>query len=180
MRLLAVRLDPESWPAQRPDYQIVTPIQLRGSVRCVHGTTPKHSMAESAQNELAHKDPLYRCVILASFFRTHKWITYKVFVTGVPVNIHRNLARSWATTLLARVALKYNTRWVWSPDTYSWMTHRFRTNWASSSTTRYHFIRARIPLKRQHEVDKWIRYRSVITHARPDILLHLQVQRKGL
>ena len=27
-------------------------------------------------------------------------------MTGVPVNIHRNLARSWATTLLARVALK--------------------------------------------------------------------------
>ena len=29
-----------------------------------------------------------------------------MFVTGVPVNIHRNFARSWATTLLARVALK--------------------------------------------------------------------------
>ncbi len=33
--------------------------------------------------------------------------TYKVFVTGVPVNIHRNSARSWATTLLARVPLKH-------------------------------------------------------------------------
>ena len=32
---------------------------------------------------------------------------YRVFVTGVPVNIHRYLARSWATTLLARVALKH-------------------------------------------------------------------------
>ena len=46
-------------------------------------------------------------VSFAPFFGTHKINTYKVFVTGVPVNIHRNLARSWATTLLARVALKH-------------------------------------------------------------------------
>lgn len=32
---------------------------------------------------------------------------YREFVTGVPVNIHRYFARSWATTLLARVALTH-------------------------------------------------------------------------
>ena len=40
-------------------------------------------------------------------FERKKRNTYKVFVTGVPVNILRNLAPSCATTLLARVALKY-------------------------------------------------------------------------
>jgi hypothetical protein len=65
----AARLDAEPSPAQHPDSQIVTPIQLWGSVRCVHGTTPKRSMAESAQNESVHRDPLYRRVISPSFFR---------------------------------------------------------------------------------------------------------------
>ena len=46
-------------------------------------------------------------VSFAPFFGTHEINTYRVFVTGVPVNIHRYLARSWATTLLARVALKH-------------------------------------------------------------------------
>ncbi len=65
-------------------------------------------MDESAQNELAHRDPLYHRFIRYHSFENTKRNTYKVFVTGVPVNIHLNLARSWATTLLARVALMYD------------------------------------------------------------------------
>ena len=63
-------------------------------------------MDGNVQNESAHKYRLCHRVIRAILWNA-KIDTYKVFVTGVPVNIHRNLARSWATTLLARVALKH-------------------------------------------------------------------------
>jgi hypothetical protein len=84
VRLPAARLDLESWPPQRPDCPKMPKTNQPIEIRSIVVLSQHHSFERKKRN------------------------TCKVFVTGVPVNIHRNLAPSCATTLLARVALKYN------------------------------------------------------------------------
>jgi hypothetical protein len=64
-------------------------------------------MDESVRSGSARRYRRYHHkVTLDHPFGCRKENAYRLFVTGVPVNIHRYLVRSWATTLLARVALK--------------------------------------------------------------------------
>jgi hypothetical protein len=102
-------------------------------------------------------------------------------VTGVPVNIHRNLVRSWATTLLARVALKHEVSSIAShikpnntpiPDELRLVEHDAVPFHTCQETA------AEAALDRAAE--EQTSGRSVFTHAQPGIWLRLRAQREDL
>ena len=102
-------------------------------------------------------------------------------MTGVPVNIHRNLVRSWATTLLARVALEHEVSSVARhielknipiPDELRLVKHDavpFHTRQETAAEAALDRV-----------ADKQTNGGSVFTHAQSGIWLRLRAQREDL